>query len=140
MKITKKRPIKNQLAEVRKSRNLAQLDVAKLLGHKTSLQLSRWERGIYVPTLKTALKLAQIYNLPVRAMLDEYFMTCREEVRRQEIRLKGTSTTSVDSADVNFCSYEVRLSSKYLKPEDLDNIRSHSTRLIRKTSEKLGQI
>jgi transcriptional regulator with XRE-family HTH domain len=86
LQIEKKR-FKNRLAEIRKQRGLSRKQVAALLGHETVTELARLERGLTVPDLRCALKLAQIYELPVRVMLDEYYGACREEIRRKESQI-----------------------------------------------------
>lgn len=81
---TEKKPFRNRLAPIRRQRGLKRKQVATLLGHDSVVELARLERGLNVPDLRCALKLAQIYEVPIRMMLDEYYAACREEVSRQE--------------------------------------------------------
>jgi transcriptional regulator with XRE-family HTH domain len=62
-----KRPIQNlnMLWIARKQNGLAQKSVARLLGHKTTSVISEYENGRLFPSLRTALKLAAIYNKPL---------------------------------------------------------------------------
>lgn len=62
------RKITNRLWIVRKKIGLPQKQVAFLLGHKNTTQLSRYERGSRIPSLETALKLESAYNTPVRVL------------------------------------------------------------------------
>ena len=139
---TEKKRFKNRLAEIRKQRGLGQRQVATLLGHAEVTELARLERGLTVPDLRCALKLAQIYELPVRVMLDEYYDACREEVRRQEslITSSGPKTKQKESADTDteYCTYEQRLSSGFLNEVRLREVSRHTTQLAYKLAEQLG--
>jgi hypothetical protein len=58
-----KRAITNRLWRYRKERQLSQRH-ARLLGHRTTAQVSRWESGAKIPTLDNALLLAHIVEAP----------------------------------------------------------------------------
>ena len=137
---TEKKRFKNRLAEIRKQRGLGQRQVATLLGHGEITELARLERGLTIPDLRCALKLAQIYELPVRVMLDEYYDACREEVRRQGslITSSGSKTKHKESADTRFCTYEQTLNSGFVNEERLREVRRHTTQLAHKLAEQLG--
>ena len=137
---TEKKRFKNRLAEIRKQRGLRQRQVATLLGHPEVTELARLERGVTIPDLRCALKLARIYELPVRVMLDDYYDACREEVTRQEslITSPGPKTEQKESADTEYCTYEQRLSSVFLNEERLREVRRHTTQLAHKLAEQLG--
>lgn len=77
------RRIKNYLWITRKRMGLAQKQAAFLLGHKTTTQLSRYEKGVRIPSLKMALKLEIIYATPVRALFSELYDEVREDVREK---------------------------------------------------------
>src|SRR5690349_18861952 len=83
MSLKPKRQVQNRLALFRRRKLLKPKQVARLLGHKSTEQLSRYENGFKVPNLRTALKLASIYEVPIREMLDEYYAACLEEIRRE---------------------------------------------------------
>ena len=136
---TEKKRFKNRLAEIRKQRGLGQRQVATLLGHAEVTELARLERGVTIPDLRCALKLAQIYELPVRVMLDDYYDACREEVRRQEslVTSRTPKTKQNESADTEYCTYEQRLSSRFLNEERLREVRRHTTQLAHKLAEQL---
>lgn len=138
---TEKKRFKNRLAEIRKQRGLGQRQVATLLGHPEVTELVRLERGVTIPDLRCALKLAQIYELPVRVMLDDYYDACREEVRRQEslITSTGPTTKQKESADSEYCTYEQRLKSGFLNEERLREVRRHTTQLAHMLADQLGQ-
>lgn len=134
--------MKNRLAQIRNSNHLEQKQVAALLGHKTAETISRYERGLKVPNLKTALKLARIYGIPIRVMLDEYYEACLQEIRRQEERLSGVKKIGQREYDglgvTDFCTYEHELSSERPSEGAIAKVRRHSAALVRKTADKLG--
>jgi DNA-binding XRE family transcriptional regulator len=55
----------NQLALMRAKMNLSQKSVARVIGLRDSTLLSRYELGRALPPLKTALKLAALYQTPL---------------------------------------------------------------------------
>lgn len=61
----------NRLWRYRKTQQLSQKEVALLLGHKKSTQVSRWENGEKLPTLKNALMLGSILKAPVEELFPD---------------------------------------------------------------------
>jgi DNA-binding XRE family transcriptional regulator len=55
----------NRLWIARKKAALGQKVVARLLGHRSTSPVSEYETGRLLPSLRTALKLAFIYNTPI---------------------------------------------------------------------------
>lgn len=136
-----KRQVKNRLALFRRRRSLGAKQVATLLGHKSTVQLSHYENGFKVPNLKNALKLAAIYNIPIRLMLDGYYESCVSEVRNEERGrdiLRKVNTPNPLDASIEFepCALEEQLFSKDVLPRTIDKVRQHATYLIRLTAEK----
>ena len=58
----------NRLWIARKQAGLGQKVVAKLLGHRSRSVVSEYETGRLLPSLRTALKLAKIYNTPINEL------------------------------------------------------------------------
>ncbi|MFN0279175.1 MAG: helix-turn-helix transcriptional regulator [Pyrinomonadaceae bacterium] len=137
-----KLPYKNKLALARQRRAIEQKQVAVLLGHKGIDQLSRYERGVKLPSLKAALKLGLIYKIPIRVLLDGYLDACREEIRREEEKLNKPSRENLtDPADeAEFCTIEEKLSSGDVVEIDLAKAYSHAAHLIRRRAEALDHI
>jgi len=140
-----KKPLKNQLAWFRQKRALELKQVAVLLGHKGLQQISRYENGVKIPNLKTALKLAQIYRIPIRILLDGYYETCLSEIRQEATRLSRNPVTGdvgiADQASImEFCSIEEKLLAPKAASALINKARRHSADLIRRTAEKLGHI
>ena len=85
---------KNRLFLVRNKNSLGQKQVAILLGHKTTDQISRYERGTKLPSLKTAFKLGIIYRLPIQILLDGYYEACLKEIKKREKSLNNQENKS----------------------------------------------
>lgn len=144
MSLTEKKPFSNHLAEIRKSKHISQKQIASLLGHRNIVQISRLEQGFRVPDLRTALKLAQIYNMPIRVMLDEYYSSCRREIEQEKRRLNPNPNsgepTRTETAPSDFCAYDQLLTSAAGNEADLLKVRRHAAYLIRKSAELLGHM
>jgi transcriptional regulator with XRE-family HTH domain len=82
---THKRAATNRLWRYRKERQLSQRHIARLLGHRTGAQVSRWESGKKVPTLDNALLLACVLDTPVESLFAE---------RAAELRARISTRTS----------------------------------------------
>lgn len=55
--------IQNSIRYYRKLKGLTQWDVARHLGHKDIIQISKWENGKFYPHVLTAIKLAELYGV-----------------------------------------------------------------------------
>ncbi len=88
VRVSQVHPIKNRLRMYRKMAGLTQVQVAGLMELVSSSQLSRWERGERMPTLKHSLQLAGLYN---RLVTDLFFDVFDEE--RSKLVIKQTSKT-----------------------------------------------
>jgi transcriptional regulator with XRE-family HTH domain len=87
MKTTHNTPIPNQLRKYRKARGLKQRDAARILGFADSSRISRWERGLCLPTANNLFKLAAAYRTLVDALYIDVLRDIREEVRKRERRV-----------------------------------------------------
>ena len=75
-----KRIINNRLWRHRKMQQLSQQQVAFLLGHQKTSQVSRWENGDKIPTLENALLLGHILKAPVEALFADLAAKVNERV------------------------------------------------------------
>lgn len=66
-----KRAVTNRLWRYRTAQQLSQKHVARLLGHRNSAQVSRWENGAKTPTLDNALMLGHILKASVEALFED---------------------------------------------------------------------
>ena len=137
-----KLPYKNQLALARQRRAIEQKQVAALLGQNGIEQLSRYERGVQLPSLKTALKLGLIYKIPIRVLLDGYLDACREEMKRDQGKLNkpGSPKATNQHDEADFCTIEEKLGSDHISAIDLDKARHHAADLVRRRAKSLGHI
>ncbi len=77
----------NNLWAYRKKGGLSQKRVAFFLAHKTSSQLSHYERGVKHPSLKNALKLEIIYHTPVAFLFHDLYQRLQQGVKAREAML-----------------------------------------------------
>lgn len=80
---------KNNLVLYRERVGFSQQHVMLLLGSRDMGMLSRIEQGRRLPTLKTALKLAIIYRVPVDFLYAALYEQFREVIRRREAAMSA---------------------------------------------------
>jgi transcriptional regulator with XRE-family HTH domain len=87
MKKVEYRKIPNNLRKHRKAIGLKQKDVAKILGLKNCGMISRWEKGICLPSLLNAFKLAGLYCVLVDALFFPLIRLIKRKImeRQEEI-------------------------------------------------------
>jgi len=78
----KLRKLENSIWKYRKISNLSQRQVSFLLALNGTSQISKWEKGVKVPTLENAMRLAQILKVSV----EELFSGIREKLLRERKR------------------------------------------------------
>lgn len=83
-----RKAISNGLWTYRKKKGLSQKRVAFLLGHKTTSQLSNYERGRKLPGLINALKLEIICEMPVGFLFHELYHSLKEDIKAKEEKLR----------------------------------------------------
>jgi len=74
---------RGNLHYVRKRRRMSQKQVAHLIGHRDVTMLSKYERGLLAPSLRTALKLTLLYRMPIHEIFVEEFSRARDELTEQ---------------------------------------------------------
>jgi len=80
----KNTPILNQLRKYRRARGLKQRDAARILGFADASSLSRWERGVCLPSAMNMFRLAALYRTLVDALYIDMLRTVRKEIKRRE--------------------------------------------------------
>lgn len=78
------RGLTNCLRKYRKIRGLKQLQVARLLGLKSTAMISRWEKGESFPDWENLLKLAAIYRTMIDALYIDHMRLIRADVLSKE--------------------------------------------------------
>jgi len=82
----KQKRIHNLLRKYRKASGFKQLEVAKLLGLKSSSRISRWEKGSCIPNIINAFKLSILYRTMVDGLFIDLLRDLREELKEREKR------------------------------------------------------
>lgn len=127
--------LNNALWRSRKSRGLGQKQVAWLLGHRSSSQISSYERGDRSPSVETALKLAVIYGRDVRELFPEHYESFSLELAAKSANLPGFISTPLSkeklSEALSICSYEQLLADPFVSEENGRLIRKHITKLAK---------
>ena len=77
-------PIPNRLKRYRRSRGLSQKDVAVILGIKNSGMISRWEKGLALPSTLNAFKLALIYRSWTDTLYTNLLVSLKGEIQKRE--------------------------------------------------------
>src|SRR3712207_6003070 len=81
--------IKNNLWQARRRCGLELKQVAVLLSRRSANGISHYEKGLYLPDLKTAVRLQIIYQMPLHFLFEGLFEQCREEIVKIRDRLKS---------------------------------------------------
>ena len=76
--------IPNCLRKYRRARGLKQKEVAEILGLKSTSMISRWEKGICLPSPLIILKLALVYRTLVDALFIDLVRFLKEELLKRE--------------------------------------------------------
>ena len=74
------RNIPNRLRRYRRIAGYKQYEVAELLGLRCTDRLSRWEKGISMPSLSNVLKLSVIYKTLVEELYFDLVKESRQEL------------------------------------------------------------
>ena len=83
---TKKIP--NNLRRYRKAVGLKQKDVAEILNLKSAGMISRWEKGVCLPSLLNALKLAGVYSVLTDALFFPLIRLIKRKIMEREEYLR----------------------------------------------------
>jgi DNA-binding XRE family transcriptional regulator len=79
----KDRRIPNRLKLHRKIMQYKQRDVAHMLGHRNTVMLSSWERGLTTPNLRNLLKLSILYRTYPNELYWELYEKLCEEMKKE---------------------------------------------------------
>ncbi|HLJ27902.1 MAG TPA: helix-turn-helix transcriptional regulator [Candidatus Angelobacter sp.] len=70
----------------RKQRRLSQKQVARLIGHKSTTMLSKYEQGERPPPLFVAMKLAIVYQSSLEELLPILYKAAKTEVLKAQLK------------------------------------------------------
>lgn len=138
---------RNDLRRARLRRGLEQKQVAFLLNQRSAAEVSRYETGFYLPSLKTLLKLEVIYHMPVRLMFHRLFQECLAEVMERKREHSQTLSdpdwfpkSPVQLKEGEFCFYADLLTNQTPTEPELQTVSKHILNLMNTTSiYKQGQ-
>lgn len=122
---------KSRLRLARMRLGYEQKQIAKLLGYKTIPQISRYETGQRLPSLKIALKFSIIYKLPVRVLFNTYYEECLRELESRAKLPNHRSNSHPDLAEPSdYCSYTEMMNSRFLTDLDKKKVKKHILNLM----------
>lgn len=124
--------IKNHLWQARRRSRLERKQVAFLLARKSTDEISRYEKGSYLPSLKTALKLEVIYRMPLRFLFQTHYEQYQSEIselRKQHVNLFPDGNWFPKPAEQlrqeEFCFYAQLLKSHVPSSLELESVTKH---------------
>ena len=79
----------NLLRKYRKVRGLKQKEVARILDLKSPSRISRWEKGLCLPSFWNALRLAVVYRVMVDVIYPDLLANLREQIMARENKVMG---------------------------------------------------
>lgn len=131
-----KTKIQNRLWLARKRRGLGQKQVAYLLD-KTVDEISRYERGIRIPSLETVLGLELIYGIPARMLFRDIYeqqqVKISARIPSQEL-LKAIYSEALTKGQLSgeYCSYQDIMNIQPASDLERGKVRDHITKLAKK--------
>ena len=122
----------HRMWRARKELGLTQQQLAYLLGHKHKNIVNRIERGLQLPSLKTALVLECVLNIPFKVLFSHLYEEVQNSVK---MRLESASDPYEQLNKQAFdevCSFIDLLNLQNPTQEEKDKLRSHITFLAKK--------
>jgi transcriptional regulator with XRE-family HTH domain len=117
-----------RLRLIRRRKGLSQKQVARLLHHRATNEISVYELGKQLPNLHSALKLQIIYGVPVATLFVELYEQLLQEVTEQA-RVSGLTALFEKHRARNFCSYLESLDAESPSEETINDARRHAIEL-----------
>lgn len=128
----------NMLWKTRQELGLERKQVARLLGHRSTNLIMRYENGKSLPNLKTVIKLCLIYRAQIEELFPELTQTYRAETENKlalaSIVFISLQTRQSLFENIHYCSYANLLdnTNAETKAERSILIRRHLTRLAKR--------
>jgi transcriptional regulator with XRE-family HTH domain len=91
-KTHKLRRLENRIWKYRKISNLSQKQVSFLLALKGTTQISKWEKGVKVPSLENALRLGKVLKVSVEDLFAGVSQRVEREREKQSLAVKEPLT------------------------------------------------
>ena len=87
MKDINPKNIPNSLRKFRRARGLKQKEVAEILGLKSTSQISRWEKGVFLPKPLNIFKLAALYRTMADALFIDLIRSVKNDIHKREKKI-----------------------------------------------------
>lgn len=131
-----KTKIQNRLWLARKRRGLGQKQVAYLLD-KTVDEISRYERGLRIPSLETVLGLEIIYGIPARMLFKDIYEQLQAKISsripsQELLKAIYPEASAEGQMSGEYCSYQEILSLQSDSAQERLKVRDHITKLAKK--------
>jgi len=84
MKKAEQKKLPNNLRKYRKAIGLKQKDVAKILNLRSAGMICRWEKGVCLPSLVNASKLAGLYCVLVDALFFPLIRLIKRKIMQRQ--------------------------------------------------------
>ncbi len=128
--------ISNDLWMARKRTGLQQKHVAYLLQHKTTAEVSRYEKGLRIPGLIILVQFEIIYGTPIKYLYPELYEQTRREISQrvqQHAHLAAKCQGFAKRVDPmgEFCAYLEMLEKPALAAEESAALRKHVLKMMR---------
>jgi transcriptional regulator with XRE-family HTH domain len=124
---------------IRRRLGLPQKQVARLLNHQSTNQVSRYEIGKQLPNLRTALKLEIILGLPVGILFSELHQQILQELKHQA-EVSGVRLSLDKIAAKTFCSFAESLSADAPARDAIERARKHAIELHKSLSDHIKSL
>jgi transcriptional regulator with XRE-family HTH domain len=121
--------LRNQLWLARKNTGLEQKQVAFLLGHHTTDQIHRYEKGLCLPSFTTLLQLEIIYGQPSRLLFPEHFAQLAHKITQKAGSLD--LSTKLRAPSQPYCHFWDLVQKEALTEDENTAIEKHVLRFVR---------
>lgn len=74
----------NCLKRYRRAMGLTQKEAAKILGLKSTSMISRWEKGVCLPSALNIFRLAVLYRTMADALFIDLLRALKDQLRKKE--------------------------------------------------------
>jgi transcriptional regulator with XRE-family HTH domain len=105
-------------------------EIGFLLGKESDAQLSRYNSGQRLPTLRTALLLEIVLGTNIRSLFPEEFEELSSRISARAQLRRGVKDKLNDTMASDFCSFEELLEKPFITKEVRMKIHRHCASLI----------
>ena len=125
-------PLRNQLWLARQNIGLQRKEVAYLLHHRTTDQISRYENGRRLPSLRLLLEMEYLYGLPPRLLFSDYYRQLAQMIRERAAS-NPALRAQLKPVSGEYCSFMALLHKGQLNAEEQTAFKNHTIHLLHST-------